>query len=427
MYTIVIADDEAKLREALARRIDWADCGFELVGEAENGVEALELVEKLEPDLLLSDVKMPFMSGIELARAVREIRPAMNIAFLSGFDDFAYAQQAIQYNIISYILKPVSAREMTEELKKIRAEMNRRFEFFTRQTDAREMQSLDHFLLPLILDEFQEGGGEREKELRAEAVRCGLLNNAVDQLACTVMVTSFFDEDGVNRTTEDSLHTVHNIAEKFMHHAGFLSGGRVISLLLSTQKGMDKYLHIIVDDLSQSVKRVLSQTVAIGVSCTKPGLTSCHEAYAEAVRALGQTNGAGVQYLSDIRRVESLMAEHRISSGSDLCDRALEVIWKKFADPDLSLIAVSSEIAVSPNYLSALIKRCTGSNFVELLTRQRIETAKELLRTSSLKIREITERCGYSDQHYFSYCFKKYEGISPNVYRRQHEEGENGD
>lgn len=91
MYTIVIADDEAELRQALVRRINWKEVGFEVVGEAENGAEALELVEKLEPDLLLTDVRMPFMSGIELARAVREIRPNIQIAFLSGFDDFTYA------------------------------------------------------------------------------------------------------------------------------------------------------------------------------------------------------------------------------------------------------------------------------------------------------------------------------------------------
>ena len=107
MYTIVIADDEVALRQAMIKRIDWKSIGFEVIGEAENGVEALELVERLEPDLLLTDIKMPFISGINLARKVREIRPAMQIAFLSGYDDFSYAQQAIKYNII---LKRINKR-----------------------------------------------------------------------------------------------------------------------------------------------------------------------------------------------------------------------------------------------------------------------------------------------------------------------------
>ena len=91
MYTIVIADDEMELRQALIRRIDWENIGFQVVGEAENGAEALELVEKLEPDLLLTDVRMPFMSGIDLAREVREIRPNIQIASSHQlFDAFTF-------------------------------------------------------------------------------------------------------------------------------------------------------------------------------------------------------------------------------------------------------------------------------------------------------------------------------------------------
>ncbi len=138
MYTIVIADDEEELRRALIRRIDWDDVGFQVVGEASNGAQALELVEELEPDLLLSDIRMPYMSGIDLARAVREIRPTMFIAFLSGYDDFSYAQQAIQYNIISYMLKPVSAADISAELKKIHAKIDEKFAEFTRQTEEQE-------------------------------------------------------------------------------------------------------------------------------------------------------------------------------------------------------------------------------------------------------------------------------------------------
>ena len=119
MYTIVVADDEEELRSAIVRRINWEEIGFSVVGEAENGIEALELVDRLEPDLLLTDIRMPFISGIELARQVREVRPATQIAFLSGYDDFTYAQQAIQYNIISYLLKPITMAELTAELVQI--------------------------------------------------------------------------------------------------------------------------------------------------------------------------------------------------------------------------------------------------------------------------------------------------------------------
>ena len=119
---------------------------------------------------------------------------------------------------------------------------------------------------------------------------------------------------------------------------------------------------------------------------------------------------------------QKLILEQRKKSGSVICDQALSIIEERYMDPDLSLVVISSEIAVSPNYLSALIKKSTGSTFIDLLTRRRIETAKELVIGTSMKVKEISERCGYNDQHYFSYCFKKYTGLSPGACRRQYEE-----
>ena len=237
MYTIVIADDEAELRQALIRRIDWDEVGFQVVGEAENGAEALELVEKLEPDLLLTDVRMPFMSGIELARAVREIRPNIQIAFLSGFDDFTYAQQAIQYNIISYLLKPISSKELTEELKKIKKKIDEKFEEFTRKNAEQEQQNLVAFFMPLLLDSFSDGQSkERERALVQEAVRRGFIKQESAHMYYTVLVISFRDEEGNNRTIEDAVNAINMILRKYMHYVSFYTDGRIVSLLSKSGK-----------------------------------------------------------------------------------------------------------------------------------------------------------------------------------------------
>ena len=531
MYTIVIADDEAELRQALIRRIDWKEVGFEVVGEAENGAEALELVEKLEPDLLLTDVRMPFMSGIELARAVREIRPNIQIAFLSGFDDFTYAQQAIQYNIISYLLKPISSKELTEELKNIKQKIDVKFEEFTKKNAEQEQQNLMVFFMPLLLDSFFDTQGEeREEALIQEAVRRGFIRPEHTYMHYAVLVTSFWDDRGGNRTSEDDVNAVNLILRKYIHYVSFYTDGRIVSLLAGTRTSLAKYLHIIVEDISQSVKRIMNLTASIGVSRMVPGLGHCHEAYLEAMDALGyaRRSDTGVSFISDIERTAALdqetvqaavneierllrsgteeelrtyleqlfadleqedtpamniqlvmvqliaavfrvvnavadseaiqnlqktspllgqlffenpremkerylafclaarelAAEHRKKSSSVICDRALSIMESRFMDPELSLNAISSEISVSPNYLSTLIKRSTGSTFIDLLTRKRMATAKKLLLETPMKIREVSEKCGYNDQHYFSYCFKKYEGISPNACRRKHEEGQ---
>ncbi len=527
MYTVIVADDEEELRRALIRRVDWESVGFSVVGEAENGVEALELVEKYEPDLLLTDIRMPFVSGIELARQVREIRPATQIAFLSGYDDFTYAQQAIQYNIISYMLKPISAAELTEELRNICRKIDEKYESFAMPSKHPYPEEVKGFLIPLMLDSFQgEPDSEKEKRLQEEAVYCGLLKNQNNEFLYTVLVTSLVDEEGSNHTVASSVDAIDLILKKYVKYASFYTDGRVVSLLMATRGGTDKYLHIVVEEISQSVQKIMKLSCQIGVSRPTAFLANLHEAYVEAMNAIGYSKrkGTSVHFISDVERTDSfdeekiqgyvseverlmrggarqeleeyitglldqleqespgafhyimvqlvssvlrvvnavaeseaavslqgkftqvlsadkesaavrrehyleyflqardLILEQRKKSSTVLCEKALEIIENRYMDPDISLVTVSNEIAVSPNYLSALIKKTTGSTFIELLSMKRIETAKELLLCSGMKIREIAEKCGYSDQHYFSYCFKKYMGISPNACRREAED-----
>ena len=192
MYTVVVADDEEELRRAIIRRINWEEIGFQVVGEAENGIEALELVGEKEPDLLLTDIRMPFISGVELARQVREIRPATQIAFLSGFDDFSYAQQAIQYNIISYMLKPISMADLTENLIQIKQKIDRLFSEFAER--RKNEINISEFLLPLLLDSFQMASTpEREQLLKAQAQACGMIKPESESIRYLVTAVTFRD------------------------------------------------------------------------------------------------------------------------------------------------------------------------------------------------------------------------------------------
>ena len=173
IYTVVVADDEDELREAVCTMTPWEALGFHLVGNASNGLDALELVERLEPDLLLTDIRMPFISGIELARQVREIRPAMHIAFLSGYDDFEYAKQAIQYNIISYMLKPLTMDGLAAELKVIHEKIDQRYASL-RRVDNNQGDRAE-FAIPLVLEHYDNPSDDIEATLREQAVACGLL------------------------------------------------------------------------------------------------------------------------------------------------------------------------------------------------------------------------------------------------------------
>ena len=124
LYKILLVDDEEEIRTSIIKKIDWEKNGFTVIGDAENGKDALEKSEQLEPDVVLTDIRMPYMDGLELAAELRRLHPSIKVVIFSGYDDFEYAKQAIQLNIIEYILKPVNARELTDILVKIKT--NRR-------------------------------------------------------------------------------------------------------------------------------------------------------------------------------------------------------------------------------------------------------------------------------------------------------------
>lgn len=116
MFKIVIADDKSFEREKIKNILDWNRYGVEIVGEAKNGREALELCLRHRPEMLITDIKMPVMTGIELTRAVTKSLPDLHIIYLSSYDEFQYAQQAIELNVRSYLLKPYSEQDIIDVL-----------------------------------------------------------------------------------------------------------------------------------------------------------------------------------------------------------------------------------------------------------------------------------------------------------------------
>lgn len=125
MHKVLIVDDEIFVRKGLINLLDWSSLQFEICGEAENGAEALDLIKQLRPDLVIVDIRMPVLDGLELIRQVHEqgdYQPAFII--LSGYPDFSYAQQAFRYKVSDYILKPVNEQELASTLKRIAVTLN---------------------------------------------------------------------------------------------------------------------------------------------------------------------------------------------------------------------------------------------------------------------------------------------------------------
>lgn len=173
LYRVLLVDDEEAIRTGISQKMDWQKLGFSLAGEASNGRDALELAEVLLPDVVLTDIKMPFLDGLGLCGSLEEFLPSSKFVIFSGFDDFEYAKQAIQRNVSEYILKPINAEELGAVLKRLKAELDRE------RTERRDMETLQSryaqslpVLRELFYTQLLEGripqGTEREQAARLD-------------------------------------------------------------------------------------------------------------------------------------------------------------------------------------------------------------------------------------------------------------------
>ncbi len=125
-YTVLLVDDEEEVIQVIMKKIDWEGLGFSVIGYANNGVRALEMVEEAQPDVVMTDIKMPYMDGMELAGHIRADFPATKILLFTGFDEFEYAKEAVHLEVEEYILKPVNSLELTEVFTKLKKNWTRK-------------------------------------------------------------------------------------------------------------------------------------------------------------------------------------------------------------------------------------------------------------------------------------------------------------
>lgn len=263
----------------------------------------------------------------------------------------------------------------------------------------------------LLNKSYFESPEEREERLLAERETCGFFKKKRENGNYVVLSILLQDKDGRNCTQTEHMHGVNRILHKYVEALSFYIDGRIVTVVYATPHDMQKYLHILANDVVQSMERILGFSCGIGIGKITNKLTGLYDSCMDSARALSEGRGREdrIFYISDMKLTEGT---------PDVCEKALEKIREEFADPDISLISVSAATGISPNYLSTLIKKKTGKSFIDYLTGQRMEAAENMIRSTDMRIREISERCGYNDRHYFSYCFKKYAGISPNMLRR---------
>lgn len=150
-YTVLLVDDEEEVIQVILKKINWEELGFSVIGYANNGVKALEMVEEFQPDVVMTDIRMPYMDGMELCKQIREDFPATKILLFTGFDEFEYAKEAVHLEIEEYILKPLNSAELTGVFTRLKTKLDQEI------SEKRNVEVLQKYYLeslPLLQTNF---------------------------------------------------------------------------------------------------------------------------------------------------------------------------------------------------------------------------------------------------------------------------------
>ena len=313
LYRIMLVDDEEEVRKAIIRNMDWEKLGFTVVGDAENGEDALEKLEQWEPDVVITDIRMPYMDGLTLTKRIRQKYPSMKILIFSGYDDFEYAKQAIKLNVTEYILKPVNSEELSVILKRIRVSLDEEIEQ-RRNIDSLRSSYLGSLpiLRELFLNNLVHGTVDMETAaVRFEEYGISILD-ARKWLAAVIHVGQVEQIE----TKELSMHQelipisvrglVEDCLQTYCRCTIFTSpeGITVIAAIdeNNTQTGLINLFH----DICKESRRVLEVGITIGVGHSCDRLQDIGEAYRSAVDALGYRAIVGegkTIYINDVEPV----------------------------------------------------------------------------------------------------------------------------
>lgn len=507
MYKVFIAEDEHLIRESLKRNLIQLSekLPIELAGEAADGEVALAKILEVQPDILLTDIRMPFMNGIELSQEVRQLLPDIQIIFISGFDEFTYAKAAIHLQVAEYLLKPIKLEELTDSLKKVISYLEQRDQptivdtysfdvqknlflntLFGNQStlseaieEARRLNRQiagKKFIVLLVANHINKNFADYE---RFREKMAGLFeeddNSLFSCLSSRFIKILLFhtDEEALLRKADQTaltLYTELNTTDAKLVVAIGNPVGRISEIQKSyeTAKNLLDYsliqtkhpiLHYQDVDqkknkykgaiqLKQKIDQISNQNIHVLVEelCEKtdkeenPLLfrlillnelnqlaeeknTQIQETFTTAsptkISAILSEPLLFRNYLNQILNfLKKSIIDESMGQYRDLLDQATLYIKQNYSDTDLSLGSVAKHINLSSSHFSTIFSQALGKTFIEYLTEQRLKKAKQLLKDTDWKLSNIASEIGYNDPNYFSYLFKRKEGVSPKDYRK---------
>ena len=423
MYKVLLVDDEYMITEGLKRLIPFDKWDMEVVATANHADDALDYVREHPVDIVISDVNMPDKTGLEMIGEMKELLPNAYYILLSGYQEFDYVKKAMNLNVVDYLVKPVDKVELERLLEKIASQLGEKSnepEILSQQLDeeafkthlsqkenwwiglSKEKQG--NFVIPYYVlgQDWQIVLADQEFEgLLVMPFEAPYQIN-FEKWKRDIEKTLFYGS--VNLDHSESLFSYYEPIYRVIIQGNLQQSIEELTLLekivlentprvsitkqLFTQFVMDVFHlfeHLKADDMTDIVKNIHAITTFEDlVAYTKETLTS---------------------FFGQYRMNENVVS-------------VLEVIGRDY-QKELSLKDISKDLFINPVYLGQLIKKETNSTFAELLNKQRIKAAQQLLLSTNDSIEDICYTVGYSNVGYFYKVFRKLCGKSPKAYRKQ--------
>jgi two-component system response regulator YesN len=416
--TVLIVDDESVARKGIKQMIRSLNHPIKVIGEAASGKEGLEAAVALQPDIIITDIKMPLTDGLKLREIRRETNLDAKIIVLSAYEEFEYAQSAINFGASDYILKPVNEAKLIESVLRIGSMIR---EEKTRQQYLDKLkQELPAIKKQFILD-LLSGRLRNSDEIRSKLDFLEIPLTFKHQMVVVIKVDEIkllFRKLAREQQEKIRIRFVELVTWVILlqgNFQGIVFGKSPEEIVIMLQMEHDdeaviaelkSYCNHLIEKFTTTLE--LIRTVSIGISSPAHDLSGIHEAYQEALTAC---NNRFVPGSSSVTCIDDDGAR-----GCHATVRDAVLYLKNHYGQGITVETVARELYVSPSHLMHLFKAELGKTFNECLIDCRIEKAKELLRDKKYKIYEVCEQVGYTDTRYFSQLFKRITGLSPREY-----------
>ncbi|WP_026696150.1 response regulator transcription factor [Peribacillus kribbensis] len=391
MFKLLIADDEIIIRRGLKAAVDWGKFSIQIAGEAEDGEIALEMAKELKPDILLLDICMPFLNGLDLIRKLESALPEALFILITGHDEFSYAQQAVRLRVFDYLLKPVDVKELENVIERAARELKNKMDLHRK-------------------DEKFEGNLELLKMDFLQRWICGSASQSNFKEELNLFRINLEGPVGVSviKLLNIDLHTADKVWSDKLS---------AFSLVNITRELLSDFPEAeVCEDTEGNVIILLPLQRAEELSFINKNIKEKAEGFLEKTVVYSEKTAQSAENIPSI--YQQLLEE--LSSYSHLSPivvLAKNYIDQHYFDPLMTLTEVAEKVKVSPSYLSKQFKNELGTSFIQYVTKVRIDRSLLLMNDPFLKVYEISEKVGYSTQHYFCNAFKKVVGISPSSYR----------